>query len=324
MPPRLCLATVSDETFATGTEVLLHSFLRYNPWFSGDVVVFADALSQQTRARLSRLHPVRFEAPDPRLVEVSADLQARHPALSAKHLRFLSLEAFRLSHYDRVLFCDSDIYCAGDVSALFSRDEPFLASDDGYTYEDRLTPLLRANGYGAIASETRYGRQHDGSSPGRTFSSGVMALSPPWLGEATYTALLETMAAHDFTGERVFTDQAVLNTHVRGRYTTVSGAYNYRVLLEDYIRYAEDVPYPDARLIHFAGTIKPWNDYAPADLAAYDARYFKYIDVWRQMLEDARKAEGANGVGERILAQLALTDRDAGVSGVPGVMGRVW
>lgn len=324
MPPRLCLATVSDAEFAIGTEVLLHSFRRYNPWFAGDVVVFADTLPAESRARLERLYPVRVEEPNARLVAVSETLQARHPGLRAKHLRFLSLEAFRLAGYDRVVFLDSDICCTGDVSELFTRPEPFLASDDGYTYEDRLTPLLRANGHDSIASATRYGRAgHD-----RSFSSGVMALSPPWLGEATYAGLLETMAAHDFTGERVFTDQAVLNAHVRGRYTTISGAYNYRVLLEDYIRYADDTPFPDARLLHFAGAIKPWNDYDPAALAAYDARYFKYIDVWRQQLEDARRGEdgGENadgdGVAGRILAQLALTERDAGVKGVPSITGR--
>jgi len=52
----------------------------------------------------------------------------------------------------------------------------------------------------------------------------------------------------------------------------------------------EDVSLLDARLVHFAGAIKPWNHY-PAELLARRApQFIKFIDVWRELLDEARPA----------------------------------
>ena len=41
---KLCLATVTTEAFVPGTLVMLHSFLKVNPWFEGDLVIIHDGL----------------------------------------------------------------------------------------------------------------------------------------------------------------------------------------------------------------------------------------------------------------------------------------
>ena len=39
------IATVTDTNFLEGTLVLLFSFLKYNTWFTGDIVIVEDDLT---------------------------------------------------------------------------------------------------------------------------------------------------------------------------------------------------------------------------------------------------------------------------------------
>jgi lipopolysaccharide biosynthesis glycosyltransferase len=39
------LATLTDDNYILGTKILIYSFLKYNPWFTGDIVIIFDKLS---------------------------------------------------------------------------------------------------------------------------------------------------------------------------------------------------------------------------------------------------------------------------------------
>ena len=123
---------------------MLYSFHKYNPDFAGDVIVITDDFSPEYRHRLEQISPVRFEAPDPRLRAAVDVLQASEPQLQDIYRRLFSLEIFRLAGYDRVVYLDSDMYCSGDLSELFTRQEALLACPDGFAYGDRMSsPLVR-------------------------------------------------------------------------------------------------------------------------------------------------------------------------------------
>ena len=128
-----CLATITSKDFGIATEVLLYSFLKYNPWFDGDVIVIGDDLPNALEERLAHQRPVIFQRPDPRLRQAAEGLGDLLPDQQDVYKRFYSFEVFRLSGYRRVLYLDSDICCTGDIAPLFAATEPLLACPDGFT-----------------------------------------------------------------------------------------------------------------------------------------------------------------------------------------------
>ncbi|MCG6863548.1 MAG: hypothetical protein LJE70_20160, partial [Chromatiaceae bacterium] len=285
-----CLVTISDASFSIATEVLLYSFRKYNPEFDGDVVVITDDLPEDHRERIGRHGAVRFEAPDPRLRAAVEDLQGKEPRLRGIYRRLFSLEVFRLSAYRRLVYVDSDIYCSGDISELFTRPETLLACPDGFTYEDRVMAMMTEDAPSAPAE--RYGRSFKSS-----FNAGVLGIGESLTGEETYRALLGMLdhATWRRMGPSKFTDQMVLNLYFEGRFTALPARFNYMVFLEEYQKCLDRVSLLDARLVHFAGAIKPWNRYDPIDLARRAPQFIKFIDVWRELLEEARSGVGPGG-----------------------------
>jgi lipopolysaccharide biosynthesis glycosyltransferase len=288
LPQPYGLVTITDRDFVVGTEVLLYSFLKYNPWFAGDLIVIEQGLPEDHRDRLQRLAPMRLVRPDPRLEDRTRALRARLPGLDGIYKRFCSFEVFRLAGYRRVVYLDSDICCVGDVSALFAADAPLCACPDGFTYGDRIRAALAEDEGRKTTPTVRYGRPFEAS-----FNAGVISVGPELLGEETYGGLLDLLDydAWRALGASKFTDQMALNVHFEGRFAPLEAVYNYMIFLEGYQRCWERVGFADARLLHFAGTIKPWHDYDPHELVERAPQFIKFIDVWRELLQEARAGD---------------------------------
>lgn len=300
------LVTISDGEFSIATEVLLYSFLKYNTWFAGEVIVIADDLPAAHRQRLDRLHPVRYLSPDPRLRQNIDILRENVAELEPIYRRFFSFEAFRLAPYARVVYLDSDMYCAGDISQLFLGPDPLLACPDGFTYSDRIRARLAARNGEQTRPTMRYGRAFT-----QSFNAGVISIGGALLGEATYCDLLHMIELETWTrlGRSIFTDQMILNLYFENRFTPIHGKYNYMVFLEQYQKCLEDVSFLDARLVHFAGAIKPWYCYDGKELVQRAPHYIKFIDVWRELLEETRHAGDPQIVDRRYARQKAWIER---------------
>jgi alpha-N-acetylglucosamine transferase len=129
---RLCLATVTTDSFVPGTLVTLHSFLKHNRWFKGDIAIIHDQLSEEYRESLSRIYDkVRFLKADPQLLARVTEITEVFPEFASKQARFYSLETFRLREYDKVLFCDSDLLFRRPIQDLFDMPQPLIACGDG-------------------------------------------------------------------------------------------------------------------------------------------------------------------------------------------------
>lgn len=297
MASKTCLVTITDPEFSIGTEVLLYSFRKYNPGFEGDVIVICDDLPDEHRARIRAVSPARFEAPDPRLFEAVQRLQHAEPRLEGIYRRLFSLEAFRLPGHERVVYLDSDVYCAGDVSALFSAEAPLLACPDGFTYAEQIEALLENR---QPQPRERYGRAF-----ARSFNAGVLSIGPPLLGEETYHELLGWLSPDQWKAfaPGKFTDQMLLNVHFNGDFTPLAAEFNYMVFLEAYQKLCERVSFLDARLVHFAGTLKPWFEYDREVLAQRAPQFLKFFDAWRELLDEARGVEDLTEVKSRFRRQ---------------------
>ncbi len=273
-----CLLTISDDGFVAGTEMLIFSFLRNNPWFRGRILVLCDqSLGDASRARLARLGPVGFIRPGRDLEERVAALAAAIPELRAAGPRFASLEAFDLGRFDRVVYIDSDAFVTGDISALFFNEHPLLACADGSHYDELLGDPATAR----IANQRRYG-----AALSHCFNTGVLSIGPEMLDSSLRDRLVADIDPATWTEVETlgWTDQLILNRRFAGRATLFDGRYNYMPVLEAKIRRAYRLHFHDARIVHMAGRYKPWEPRPPA-LFEQAPSLAKFYELWQQ-LED--------------------------------------
>ena len=171
------------------------------------------------------------------------------PPLGRKRAHFLSLEAFNLQGYDKVVYVDSDALIVGNVSDLFSAPGDLAACPDmalarGLVRDRRTFRLVSP---AAVPRDTVFTR---------SFNSGVLSIGKPLLSGETFGAL-ERLVTEDVLApvETGHTDQFVLNTHFDRSVSLLPRRFNY--LVNDGHRRAALGP-GEARIVHYAGRPKPW------------------------------------------------------------------
>ncbi len=312
--PRICFATVTNEAFAVAAEVLLYSFIKFNPWFDGDIVVVETGdLSADTRKRLDSIYPVRYVQGSAGLEQRMDELQQAIPWLVNKRAHFHVFELFRLSEYQHIVYVDGDTYCCGDIRELFYRDEPLLACPDAFTLRRQLWDKL-----GELAPEVLPEATPYGPDVNRSFNSGVMSINGPLISEQTYNSLLDVLNPQVFENSD-FGDQMALNVYFKGRFDTLSARYNYMVLIEEYIKGLENITSLEARIVHFAGRIKPWFDFAYPELLEKAPHYLKFIDNWHELLHAARDQSELARIAAQVAKQRAWAKQHAAELSVDNV-----
>jgi hypothetical protein len=271
-----CLLTITDDGFIDGTEMLVFSFLRHNPWFEGRILVLAGGpLGEASKARLRALANIEFIAPGADLDARVASLTQAIPALKRAGPRFASLEAFGLIDFERVVYIDSDAFVTGDLSPLFFDHRPLLASPDGSRYDELL---------GDLDGAREANRQRYGVALSACFNSGVLSIGGDCLQRHVRDALVASIDPDFWRGVETvgWTDQLILNRHFAGRATLLDGRWNYMPILEAKIRRAHRLHCFDARIVHMAGRCKPWET-PPDDLFEQAPGLAKFYELWRQL-----------------------------------------
>ncbi len=293
-PPRSghCLLTITDDGFVDGTEKLVFSFLRHNPWFQGRILVLVGGtLGEASKARLRALAPVEFILPGEDLDARVVALTQAIPALKRAGPRFASLEAFGLVEFERVVYIDSDAFVTGDLSPLFFGEHldgrPLLASPDGSRYDELLGDADAAR----ASNRERYGATLTGC-----FNSGMLSIGGECLQRIAHRALVASIDPAFWRGVETvgWTDQLILNRHFAGRMALLDGRWNYMPILEAKIRRAHRLHCFDARIVHMAGRCKPWET-PPDDLFEQAPGLAKFYELWRQLralLPDATETTG--------------------------------
>jgi hypothetical protein len=271
-----CLLTITDDGFIDGTEMLVFSFLRHNPWFEGRILVLAGGpLGEASKVRLRALANIEFIAPGADLDARVASLTQAIPALKRAGPRFASLEAFGLVDFERVVYIDSDAFVTGDLSPLFFDHRPLLASPDGSRYDELL---------GDLDGAREVNRQRYGVALSACFNSGVLSIGGDCLQRHVRDTLVASIDPDFWRGVETvgWTDQLILNRHFAGRAALLDGRWNYMPILEAKIRRAHRLHCFDARIVHMAGRCKPWE--TPADdLFEQAPGLAKFYELWRQL-----------------------------------------
>ena len=248
-----CLLTATTDGFLPGTLVMLHSFLQHHPNFNGDIVVIEDGLSDASREILAAsFRQLRFEPVSLAMRERVARLCALRPELCARKASFHFLEAFRLSGYRKLLYCDGDLLFRASVGELLGSAEALLCCADQFSlrgqHRDAVTYLPVEAGAGT------------GPTLAETFNCGFLVIDGRLMHKAVYDDLLRMLSPETWRGVKaVSTDQLVMNRYFAGRQTLVSSAYNYLVPCAADIRTGQGIDLEGAKVLHFKLPIKPWS-----------------------------------------------------------------
>lgn len=251
-PGTYCLATVTTSSFLPGTMVLLSSFLETNFWFKGDIVIFADtdALTQEEQALLSLFKNVKMTPISPPLLKSVAQMMTVNPSISGKNAHFYSLEAFNLTGYEKVLFCDSDLLFLDSIEPLFSQHHPLICGGDGAYYQG----LVRNKISFAVGQSTDPENEFN-----NTFNAGLMLIDKSLISHETYADLVDlTQPKYWMDKTTPHTDQRIFNQYFAGKQHIIEASYNYLFTHRHSIEAMHPCDFQDIKVLHFNGPNKPW------------------------------------------------------------------
>ena len=277
--------TATTESFVPGTMVTVGSFLEHHPDYDGDVVVIEDGLPEKCRGRLRALcDRVRFLPVSSGLRDRIARLGAARPDFRRTLPRFFALEAYRLTGYRKVLFCDSDLLFQQPVTELFDAEDALLCCGDhvflrgqrrdAATFAPLEDPAL-AGAAGVLD---------------RTFNDGFLLIDADLVGERHYAGLLALLAPETWRGTDTYlTSQFLHNRYFAGRQTLIGSTYNYlfAAAAAPHVKAREGLAPADAKVLHFNTPVKPWMTEAMLDWTdpgrgvpalAFKAWYDAYVD----------------------------------------------
>ncbi len=283
----LDLVTVSSPGFLAGTQTMLDSFLRLNPWFNGQITVIHDDLTVAAAAELETAFPrLTCRAPSNDLARAIDTLIAERPSLASRYRRFFSLDLFDGMAARPALFVDSDVLFCASVEAAASLGASIAASGDrAYLAGNTRDPETLAESTGA-ADAAQF----------RSFNAGFVRVSQELRQAAVRDRVLGELAPERWSSVASdHTDQAVLNRLFGAEVQILDHSYNFMLGHLGRSSKAAGGAVQDARVLHFNGRTKPWQmddrlraraenrDFAFA-LAAWHAAYRRFM---------ARRAGGA-------------------------------
>jgi lipopolysaccharide biosynthesis glycosyltransferase len=281
---KYCLVTITDTDFVPGTLVLIHSFLKHNPWFAGDIVVLCNQLGPRYR-RYFKVYPqIKFIEISKELINRTNALCQAEPKYEHRKGQFYSLDLFKLRGYNKILFMDSDILITGSFKALFNMPDKLITCPDNFHYRDLLRDPVDYSEH-----ELKEGEDPSNFWSG-TFSAGMMLIDGSMINDQTHQEIIKLVdTSHFKTVSTNHSDQLILNQYFRGKYKLVDARYNYRFNIAVEVLANENVRLEDAVAIHFTARKKPWNamHVVRSSFAIgprYIESYHRWLNEWHELI----------------------------------------
>lgn len=271
------LLTVCTPNFIPGTLTMLYSFLKYNPWYKGDIIVMVDEIDPAMQKYLPLI-------PNLKIHIVSEALSTRAEAVVQNHTSkkifrsvFYSIELFNLPGYKKYIFIDSDTLVLGSFLELCQRAEPMLCVGDSVFYKDQLR---RSDNY-QQAKPKFWENKKDFW--GDTFNSGVVIYDASLITPKAYQDMLDMIDITGYPDDAArLQDQLIQNIYLRGKYTLVSAKYNYRFGIADEILEKDQVSFDEAVVLHYTARKKPWLFNEALDRVTSNKNYLRPFLLWQQ------------------------------------------
>lgn len=258
--------SVCNNGFAKGLEVFIKSIKKHNTFEFTYVVIYNDLISPLSLSNIELLKKSHSDIvfkniPDNNYIKYVSRLVDRVVP------SYLSIEAFNLIEYDRVVLWDCDLLCLGNLDYILSCE-----CDIGVTnlFDDKKDYAVNA----------RQSRQE--------FSAGLMVISKKYINRDTYKSLSEIVIKN--TSYRApFGDQPVLNDYFKNKEITfLDRSYNtYKRFFSDnknLFRMESNLQKRfdsfSPKILHYAGK-KPWQQ---DDFDGDDS--YKFVnDMWREYVK---------------------------------------
>ncbi len=273
---KLAIATVTSQDFVPGTLVLIHSFLKHNPWFDGDIVIICDSLEADQKQLFQIFPKVIFKKPGDDLLLRIGHLCRNLPKLLPKRKRFYSIEAFNLEGYDKLLFFDSDMLVTSDLSEVFEQQTVLMAcSDNPYDKQDKIRDKLT---FKRLPPDEIAGNPQILA---KTFNAGFMVVDKIFLNKESYESLKQLISTEVFSKIRTHnTDQVVLNLHFDNKVTFLPAGYNLILSQSPELIETKKLSPYEIKVLHFTGKYKPWETSPKLDELMLDPYFAKFINDW--------------------------------------------
>jgi lipopolysaccharide biosynthesis glycosyltransferase len=253
---------------------MLYSFVTGNPWFEGDIVVICSKLPEPMVRDLHIFRRIRLLEPSSQLLERLRTFIEIRPEFSDKVARFFSLEIFRLSDYEQVLFLDSDMVVQKSVQELFELPGVFYACPELCWYKGK------GRNAGSFLAE------YQSAENGELFlkqpvNTGFMLLRRDLLNQNTHEALLGTISSAEWIDSGLsYTDELIINRYFNQTIELLPSRYNYRARAARLIREKEEFTIDDASIIHYYSHFKPWNFLSALNTSGKNATWIRAYEIW--------------------------------------------
>jgi UDP-glucose:(glucosyl)LPS alpha-1,3-glucosyltransferase len=272
--PTFHIAFCADDNYCRPMGATIASIIANNPGQHFTFHLLAISLTEDNQARFRRVADMGM----------ATHIHLLDAAQFAPFAGFLGHSHYSLSIFtrlvipdmlagsaDRVLYLDADILCLGALDELFDID-----FDGKLAVVVPDAPITTRRRVAALAlSHNEY------------FNAGVMLINvAPWLAAGATAQAVDTLANSKL--DLRFNDQDALNIVLNGRARYVDQRYNtlYDLIHDLQVNRTALRPLNGARLVHFAGSVKPWAAWSKHEAAALFAGYLAQ-SPWADLLLDA-------------------------------------
>lgn len=140
---KTALCTICNDDFIKGAQVMIHSFLKFNKWFNGDIIVMysnkLSSLSDDSKNKLRVLYDkIIFRNIDESSYQSAINRFVKQKGL---HLNFMpslfTFEVFEIEGYEQLLYVDSDILHANSMLDMIKIDGDFIVTPAALTYPSK-------------------------------------------------------------------------------------------------------------------------------------------------------------------------------------------
>lgn len=272
--PTFHIAFCADDNYCRPMGATIASIIANNPGQHFTFHLLAIALTEDNQARFRRVADMGM----------ATHIHLLDAAQFAPFAGFLGHSHYSLSIFtrlvipdmlagsaDRVLYLDADILCLGALDELFDID-----FDGKLAVVVPDAPITTGRRVAALAlPHNEY------------FNAGVMLINvAPWLAAGATAQAVDTLANSKL--DLRFNDQDALNIVLNGRARYVDQRYNtlYDLIHDLQVNRTALRPLNGARLVHFAGSVKPWAAWSKHEAAALFAGYLAQ-SPWADLPLDA-------------------------------------
>ena len=267
------LVTVTTPGYLQWTMTMIHSFLESNRWFSGDIVVVAQNLSEEEMSRFSVFPGLHIHTPSEELTARVSALCIGKPVFKNLAPMFFSLEIFNLTGYRKALFLDSDMVVVKSLEEVFNHPEPLCASAESCWYQGKGR---RSDTYDAV--------EHVADAAlfiAQPVNSGFMLVDESLISPENYRALVNMISPALWENKSTLhADQLLINLFFRDRITLLDARFNFRPVNAREIFRKDQITLEDASVIHYFRQYKPWNFDQVMTLAKEEMVHLKAFRIW--------------------------------------------